>query len=199
MEILEELQKWYFSQIAINRTSKFVSVDNVDNPGWIVDVDLVGTELADKTFTFLQLERSEDNWIVCRAEDNEFKARGGPFNLIEILEIFIQWAESGEILEMNQKNCTLLKLQDWYFSQCNGDWEHEYGISIKNLDNPGWFVKIDLEETYLEDRVFNNVLQERSKNDWIQCEIKENKFEGMGGPFNLKEILQTFLNWAQSD
>lgn len=29
-------------------------------------------------------------------------------------------------------------LQKWYKSQCDGDWEHEYGIKIETVDNPGW-------------------------------------------------------------
>lgn len=42
-------------------------------------------------------------------------------------------------------------LQAWYADQCNEDWEHEWGVKIETLDNPGWSVSIDLEETDLED------------------------------------------------
>ena len=38
-------------------------------------------------------------------------------------------------------------LQQWYQKNCDGEWEHLYGIEIETLDNPGWHVKIDLEET----------------------------------------------------
>lgn len=41
-------------------------------------------------------------------------------------------------------------LIDWYRSECNGDWEHAYGIQIDTIDNPGWSLKIDLLETSLE-------------------------------------------------
>ena len=40
-------------------------------------------------------------------------------------------------------------LQDWYLKQCDGGWEHEYGIKIETLDNPGWKVIIDLAYTEL--------------------------------------------------
>ena len=33
-------------------------------------------------------------------------------------------------------------LQHWYESQCDGDWEHEFGVKIGTLDNPGWMVDI---------------------------------------------------------
>jgi hypothetical protein len=32
----------------------------------------------------------------------------------------------------------LNELQVWYGAQCNGSWEHTYGIKIETLDNPGW-------------------------------------------------------------
>jgi hypothetical protein len=32
-------------------------------------------------------------------------------------------------------------LEQWYFRQCNGDWEHTHGIIIETLDNPGWAVQ----------------------------------------------------------
>jgi hypothetical protein len=38
-------------------------------------------------------------------------------------------------------------LQNWYLAKCDGDWEHEFGISIETLDNSGWMVTIDLSNT----------------------------------------------------
>jgi len=43
----------------------------------------------------------------------------------------------------------LQQLQDWYFAQCNGDWEHRYGVTISTLDNPGWTLEVDLTNTCL--------------------------------------------------
>lgn len=40
-------------------------------------------------------------------------------------------------------------LQDWYIQNCDGDWEHCYGIKIETLDNPGWCIDIDLIGTNL--------------------------------------------------
>lgn len=38
------------------------------------------------------------------------------------------------IMEMNDW------LSNWHKLNCNGDWEHTYGIKIETLDNPGWLV-----------------------------------------------------------
>lgn len=90
-------------------------------------------------------------------------------------------------------------LEEWYLSLCNGDWEHCYGIKIGNIDNPGWSVDIDLENTYLEDVEFKEIEENRNENDWFFCRIKQKVFQGRGGAKNLGEILTIFKNWAESN
>lgn len=97
---------------------------------------------------------------------------------------------------MNKEN-PLIRLQAWYKAQCNGDWEHLYGIKIDTLDNPGWTICIDLNETEYEDKKFKEIDRQTSENDWCQCEVKNNKFYGAGGPDNLSEALTFFLDWIE--
>ncbi|MDJ0660899.1 MAG: immunity 53 family protein [Crocosphaera sp.] len=89
-------------------------------------------------------------------------------------------------------------LQNWYNSQCNEDWEHRYGIDIKTLDNPGWLVIIDLVETEVDKYQFDKVSIKRSDHDWIDCSVKDGRFQGAGGSFNLLEILNIFQDWVES-
>ncbi len=91
---------------------------------------------------------------------------------------------------------TLQELQRWYQSQCNGDWEHSYGVKIDTLDNPGWSVTIELIETDMSDRPFTAIQRLEHDKEWIYCEVRDQKFEGRGGPFMLEEILRTFVEWA---
>lgn len=93
----------------------------------------------------------------------------------------------------------LQELQTWYLAQCDEDWEHDYGISIGTLDNPGWLITIDLAETLLELKPFTRIELNRSETDWIHCWVEEKKFQAAGGAHNLPEILRTFLNWAQTE
>jgi hypothetical protein len=90
------------------------------------------------------------------------------------------------------------RLQLWYATQCNGDWEHTYGVRIGTLDNPGWSLDIDLAETALETAIFAPLDIERSPGDWVHCRIDNSVFMGRGGVGNLNEILNVFMNWAQS-
>lgn len=80
-----------------------------------------------------------------------------------------------------------------YKEQCNGDWEHSYGISITTLDNPGWYVESDLVETDWSHVTKPLVREERTNSDWVQSEVGNGKFVGSGAIANLSEILQIFL------
>jgi hypothetical protein len=91
---------------------------------------------------------------------------------------------------------TLARLQQWYAAQCDGHWEHAYGVKIDTLDNPGWSVTIDVEGTPLEGRPFEKVEIDRSDADWIDCRVEKGRFQGAGGAGNLDELLTVFLDWA---
>jgi hypothetical protein len=90
----------------------------------------------------------------------------------------------------------LKNLEDWYRSQCDGDWEHAYGVRIGTLDNPGWKIEVDLQDTGLETRTFDPFSVERSETDWVHASREGEKFHVFGGPSNLEEMINLFLEWA---
>jgi len=90
------------------------------------------------------------------------------------------------------------QLEDWFTSQCNDDWEHQYGITIATLDNPGWSLKIDLTGTALQDMPLDEIKRDRSDSDWIVARRNGRIFEAFGGHHNLGELISTFLEWAGS-
>ena len=87
-------------------------------------------------------------------------------------------------------------LSEWYKSNCDGDWEHYYGIKIDTIDNPGWKVDIDLVDTYLEDVEFNKVQIYIDDLNWIHCSVADRVFKGRGSIDKLEEILKIFRVWA---
>jgi hypothetical protein len=94
---------------------------------------------------------------------------------------------------------TLQRLELWYGRQCDGNWEHEYGVKIGNLDNPGWEIDIDLAGTGLEEKALESSQLERDEHDWISYRKEDLKFRGFGGPRNLDELLLIFLEWAEKN
>lgn len=70
----------------------------------------------------------------------------------------------------------LADLQAWYAAQCDGDWEHSYGVKIGTMDNPGWSLKVDLTDTLLEDKEFAPVKTEEVAGLWLDCQVQDKKF-----------------------
>ena len=89
------------------------------------------------------------------------------------------------------------EIENWYLSNCNGDWEHQYGVTIESLDNPGWRIFIDLKGTKLEQIDFDEINNTASESEWIVCKVENNKFIGAGGPHKLDEILNIFIDWVK--
>ena len=91
----------------------------------------------------------------------------------------------------------LEELEIWYYSNCNDDWEHQFGVTIDTLDNPGWRVQIDLEGTKLENVSFEKIENIEPELGWYTCKVEDKKFIGNGGPKKLNKIIEIFLDWAK--
>ncbi|MFE2582685.1 immunity 53 family protein [Streptomyces sp. NPDC059378] len=98
---------------------------------------------------------------------------------------------------MSDSDSVLGWLQGWYAEQCDGDWEHEWGVKIATLDNPGWTITIDLEDTSLEEREYPKQTIRRGPNDWIFARVVDHQFDGACGPGNLTELLTMFRSWVE--
>ena len=96
---------------------------------------------------------------------------------------------------------TIECIQEWYAQQCNGEWEHSYGIKVDSCDNPGWWVKIDVVGTNLQDKPFAPIKRgvdahhRPQEPHWLSCEVKDNVFSGAGDSDQLETIFKVFLEW----
>ena len=70
-----------------------VTIQSADNPGWVVTIDLAGTELVGRPFAEVKWESGEGDWVWCFLRDGAFSGGGGPHNLAAILAVFRDWAE----------------------------------------------------------------------------------------------------------
>ncbi|HVS54527.1 MAG TPA: immunity 53 family protein [Opitutaceae bacterium] len=87
----------------------------------------------------------------------------------------------------------LERLQAWYAAQCNGTWEHEFGIKIGTIDNPGWYVEISLRETNCENTKWDPLKIDNGTENWISCFKKDGEFIGAGDTSKLAAIISYFL------
>ena len=91
----------------------------------------------------------------------------------------------------------LAGIQEWYVSQCDGDWEHMYGVSLGTLDNPGWTLTIELQETQWQDIAFSEVSDLDPDQDWYSCRKQGPVFKAACGPRMLGTVFRIFLDWTK--
>jgi hypothetical protein len=97
------LQQWYAAQCNGGwEHGSGVKIETLDNPGWLVKIDLAGTALEGREFTSVTegLERREGfdfpssaDWHSISVKGSTFEAAGDPAKLEFILRKFLDWAE----------------------------------------------------------------------------------------------------------
>jgi hypothetical protein len=101
-------------------------------------------------------------------------------------------------MEIKELPTVLEKLQTWYNSNCDGDWEHQYGFSLENIDNPGWTLTIDLDFTHQEDEIFSEyTIGKDQPLNWIVVKKNGKKLNGACGPMQLEQMLELVTDWLR--
>lgn len=92
-------------------------------------------------------------------------------------------------------------LLEWFDAQCDGDWEHQFGWSIVTLDNPGVYIKIDLDQTYLAKIPLEEIEVENSDNDWCSVRKIDNGLclEGAGSTSQMDYMIKVISEYLLHD
>ncbi len=88
-------------------------------------------------------------------------------------------------------------LDNWYQQQCNGVWEHQQGVRLKPLDNPGWLLTINLAGTSAVNARPQQLRLDTRGGGWLACSIAGECFEGSGDPRKLEQIIGVFRRWVE--
>lgn len=92
LSTLKWIQEWYLQNCDGDwEHCNGINISTLDNPGWMVDIDLSDTNLEEREFQVVDIERNDCDWVYCNVSDNIFHGNGGPNNLEEILIIFQNW------------------------------------------------------------------------------------------------------------
>lgn len=65
-----------------------IRIESLDNPGWALDVSLVGTALDGRVVDWVRSEQDEMRWLHWRSTGDRFEARCGPRELGRALDAF---------------------------------------------------------------------------------------------------------------
>jgi len=87
-------------------------------------------------------------------------------------------------------------IQNWFSSQVNGEWEHHQGIQIESLDNPGWRVVIDLNQTSFESKKFEEIKIEEGI-EWASIRVTDGIFEAFVSINKLDWALKIFRKFIE--
>ena len=89
----------------------------------------------------------------------------------------------------------------WFQSHCDGDWEHDDGIMIETLDNPGWSIRIRIEGTELEGRVtpWVRLHDDSDEHVWLYWHSSGTEFRAACGPTDLPRALAAFQLFASAE
>ena len=86
--LLIRLQNWYLINCDDNWEHSYgISVNTLDNPGWIIKIDLSDTCLEDLQYE-KQFENDPFDWLSIKVNEKVFEGSGDPTKLITILTIF---------------------------------------------------------------------------------------------------------------
>lgn len=94
-DLMVWLQQWYLENCNDDWEHSYgIDIGNIDNPGWMISIDLAETTLENLSFSPVEIKRTETDWIYCKKEKLKFKAYCGALNLLEAIAIFRSWVVS---------------------------------------------------------------------------------------------------------
>lgn len=100
---LSKLMDWYSSQCNGDwEHHAGLSIETLDNPRWLIKVNLAGTNLAEANMSTISEGQEPSGgettpWINCRVEDNQFMGACDPTQLPRLISTFNALIDSVKI------------------------------------------------------------------------------------------------------
>ncbi len=84
----------------------------------------------------------------------------------------------------------------WYKANCDGDWEHSYGVKIETTEEGRGF-QADLADTaYATDDIARRESR-RSDADWLVVELHDGAYRASGGGCSLIDIVARVVAYVR--
>ena len=95
MEDLIWIEKWYNSMCNGEWEEYYgIKISTIDNPGWLVEIDILETSHEDRLFTTIDIDNGDNDWVICKVSDGKFVGIGDKAKLSFIINVFSTWSQS---------------------------------------------------------------------------------------------------------
>jgi hypothetical protein len=101
-DLLTRLQTWYLANCNGDWEHKHgIHIETLDNPGWLVKIELARTTLKRRPFTKIAEGISEaghpvqSHWLHCSVRDGVWEGAADGSQLSRLLALFLEWADEG--------------------------------------------------------------------------------------------------------
>jgi Immunity protein 53 len=198
--IIDLLQKWVLKYSeAPSYGIPRCRIETLGNSGWSITITTMETDLSDLNFEVVTYWKPDDNVISLRCKDSELEfACDAPY-LVEALALIATILSTSHAPNPDSEptisgdNQSIARLQQWYLSSCDGAWEHEYGLSIQSLPDPGWELNLDLLATSWEGLELEPQSSRNSEQDWLHLRTTERGLQATCGPLGLSSAIDQTL------
>ncbi|MCW6653757.1 immunity 53 family protein [Aerococcaceae bacterium NML210727] len=165
--------------------------NTLDNPGWIVKVSSPLFRGIERTSIHKE-DETEARWFYHYIKDGILYAVGDEMKLVRIASEIMAYFKMEQKFDSEIEG--LNYLQEWYTFECDGFWEHLYGVSGEINAEGHCLMSIDLDETYWDEEPFETIGDVAT----FQCRKEGPKFIGEGKLEHVGIFLQTFKDWIES-
>lgn len=132
-----------------------------------------------------------DDWYSIELIKDEIICYGDPLKLNFII-MKIEELTNFKLITVDESEI-LNWLSNWYKIECNGDWEHSYGLII-NFNSEKVNIEIDIEDTrFTQEETMFEINSVNSVNDWINIKIDKQKYLDNGDRSKFVEIIEKFI------
>ena len=91
------VQKWFYQHCDGDwEQENQIKIRTTEYSEWVVTINIDETELKNKDFHELKIEKSENDWLECFIKNHKFIGRCGSLNLPDVFYVFRDWAEKFE-------------------------------------------------------------------------------------------------------
>ncbi len=105
--MIDQLAHWFVQRCDEEWEHSYgVKIETLDNPGWSVVIDLMGTSLESREFSEIREGDGADNfdesgreigkWMVCKRDGSRFVGVCDARSLSRVLEVFLDWSAVSE-------------------------------------------------------------------------------------------------------